>query len=273
MDDGPDDQWNNPQINMGVLATAAFDPVFFAHHANIDRLWDKWLNAPNANPPRANPANDPWLGQPFFFYDQTPTWTFISVNQVVDHEGTLRYRYQEPQAPGLVAAAPAPAPAEPRFAQVQPSGPPIVDLTPAAGARALTPDPSTVRVAVPPATRDTIRGLAAAASPQRLILHVDGVELPADRSAVVKVYLNQPNATAASVADDPGFVGTIVVVPATSAAGHGHGNVVRNFTFDVTDKLKSAPGNIAVTLVPSTGDGRKPAAVNVKYQRVYITSR
>ena len=25
--------------DMGMLAAAGFDPVFFAHHANIDRLW------------------------------------------------------------------------------------------------------------------------------------------------------------------------------------------------------------------------------------------
>ncbi|WP_369420946.1 tyrosinase family protein [Algibacter mikhailovii] len=27
---------------MGVHGTAALDPIFFLHHANIDRMWDAW---------------------------------------------------------------------------------------------------------------------------------------------------------------------------------------------------------------------------------------
>jgi len=27
---------------MGVIATAAFDPIFYSHHAMIDRLWYIW---------------------------------------------------------------------------------------------------------------------------------------------------------------------------------------------------------------------------------------
>ena len=27
---------------MGVIATAAFDPIFWAHHAMIDRVWYLW---------------------------------------------------------------------------------------------------------------------------------------------------------------------------------------------------------------------------------------
>jgi tyrosinase len=37
---------------MGQLDWAAYDPLFFAHHANIDRVWRIWQAAhPGANPP------------------------------------------------------------------------------------------------------------------------------------------------------------------------------------------------------------------------------
>jgi tyrosinase len=36
----PDDQSSGG--DMGVVATAAFDPIFWAHHAMIDRLWYLW---------------------------------------------------------------------------------------------------------------------------------------------------------------------------------------------------------------------------------------
>ena len=100
--------WNNPKPDMGVLASAAFDPVFFAHHANIDRIWDKWIKAPQSN--HANPNNQAWLGQGFFFYDQAKNWTYITNNQMLEPE-LLSYRYQPPQqqqqpTPPVVAAAP-----------------------------------------------------------------------------------------------------------------------------------------------------------------------
>jgi tyrosinase len=37
---------------MGQVDWAAYDPLFFAHHANIDRAWRIWQAAhPGANPP------------------------------------------------------------------------------------------------------------------------------------------------------------------------------------------------------------------------------
>jgi polyphenol oxidase len=66
--------------DMGMLAAAAFDPVFFAHHANIDRLWTVWAGMAG----HANPSNDRWLNQqPFYFYDQAQVWTGILINQVI----------------------------------------------------------------------------------------------------------------------------------------------------------------------------------------------
>jgi tyrosinase len=51
--------------SMGSIATAPADPIFWMHHANIDRLWWQWQNLPgNAgkNPPLSGPAAvmDPW---------------------------------------------------------------------------------------------------------------------------------------------------------------------------------------------------------------------
>lgn len=45
---------------MGVPNTAALDPVFYLHHANIDRMWATWNETGgNANPPDPN-----WLAGP-----------------------------------------------------------------------------------------------------------------------------------------------------------------------------------------------------------------
>jgi tyrosinase len=41
-----------PHGHMGQIAFAAFDPIFWAHHCMIDRLWRLWqLNHPGSRPP------------------------------------------------------------------------------------------------------------------------------------------------------------------------------------------------------------------------------
>jgi tyrosinase len=90
---------------MGILATAALDPIFFLHHANIDRLWEVWLRS---NPPHSNPTDGDWLMMPFDFVDELGTRVSMAVNEVLEIENQLNYTYS-----GLPPAAPPlPAPAE-----------------------------------------------------------------------------------------------------------------------------------------------------------------
>jgi len=51
----------NEQIGiMGVTATTALDPIFYLHHANIDRIWDAW----NVTGQNSNPSDVTWLAGP-----------------------------------------------------------------------------------------------------------------------------------------------------------------------------------------------------------------
>lgn len=51
--------------DMGAVETSARDPLFWAHHANVDRLWEVW----RARDPlkHKNPSNENWLKRPFAF--------------------------------------------------------------------------------------------------------------------------------------------------------------------------------------------------------------
>lgn len=266
--------FNNPKPDMGVLGSAAFDPVFFAHHANIDRIWDKWNTA---DPTHTNPANPIWLQQGFFFYDQSPKWTYIS-NQQMLAPALLSYNYQAPQTaagPGPVASV---AAAPPAVRVAQQLSAPIVELHQSAEPKALTPEPTTVQTTIPPQGRERLSAsVAATAAPPTVILRIEGVQIPADRGALVNVFLNRPDATAATGPDDPGYVGTIAVVASQAPGGMGHKHpVIRNFSFDITGELAASlkgDNNVAVTFVPATGTGKKPAAVNLSYGRVYIATR
>jgi tyrosinase len=49
---------------MGAMSdprTAALDPIFWLHHANIDRLWEAWTSA---GPPHLDPTDPAWLAGP-----------------------------------------------------------------------------------------------------------------------------------------------------------------------------------------------------------------
>ncbi|MFN2587200.1 MAG: tyrosinase family protein, partial [Actinomycetota bacterium] len=69
---------------------AAFDPIFWLHHANIDRLWNVWLGLGGG---RANPTDAAWLGQSFDFYDETGAAVTLTGAEVVDAARQLGYVY------------------------------------------------------------------------------------------------------------------------------------------------------------------------------------
>jgi polyphenol oxidase len=260
---------NNPQVDMGVLATAALDPVFFAHHANIDRLWYMW-NA--SDPHHTNPSDPAWQPEQFVFYDQNGQWTAIAVNQVVDHEKTLRYQYQAPSVVPLVAVPPVAA-SKVTLAQSATSSVSLVELNSNTTLKSLSAEPTTLRIAVPSGAQEKLA--VASRSNRPVVLHIDGVQMPPDKGALIKVYLNNPDATAATSTNVSSYVGSIVVVPLIARGSFsGRPNIIRNAAFKLTPQMVASLNsvqNLSVTLVPSEGHGVTPTEISVGYRRVYLT--
>ena len=79
---------------MARVRTAARDPLFWLHHANIDRLWEKWLSLGDG---RSNPSGNqgaPWLEQSFEFYDaDIDDIVTMTGMDVLDTVPQLGYRY------------------------------------------------------------------------------------------------------------------------------------------------------------------------------------
>ncbi len=97
-----------PNCNSALMtkpSCAALDPIFWLHHANIDRLWNRWLALGGG---RGHPADPAWRNQAFTLYDETGAEVTITVADVLDSEAQLGYRYDDvaPFTPAMVPVAP-----------------------------------------------------------------------------------------------------------------------------------------------------------------------
>ncbi|KAL6011345.1 hypothetical protein ACLOJK_001791 [Asimina triloba] len=90
---------NPEREDMGAFYSAARDPIFYAHHANIDRLWDVWRELQGGNLDIASPA---WLETHFYFHDENERLVRIKIRDVLN-SGKLGYRYEDTDLPWLRA--------------------------------------------------------------------------------------------------------------------------------------------------------------------------
>jgi len=262
------------QHDMGSLDTAAQDPVFFAHHGNIDRLWSVWLGL---SPTHRNFTSASWTTQTWEFYDENSVWTRIAVADVLDSVNSLRFQYQPPSpAPIWTFTPKAPPPLSAALPEEQ-QVPLVVANVP--DGVPITTAPVTQSVALPPISAAAFDALQPDSSPQ-FVLHVDGLSVPPRQQTLLDVYVNLPNATAATGANVPNYVGTITVLAHGGRGAHdSHAAAPRqvNAAFDVTDTLasvvKGTAGNLTVTLVPVAAGNEPPKAAehqSVSYKRIYI---
>lgn len=83
----------------GPPKTAAADPIFYAHHANVDRFWIHWRNShPDFKVP------DGFGDQVFCFYDEDGQQRFVRSGDLLD-EKRLGYYYPKPPAAPVLNTA------------------------------------------------------------------------------------------------------------------------------------------------------------------------
>ena len=87
-----------PGGNMSLVSRAARDPIFWLHHGNIDRLWDRWINMGGG---RVNPTDTTFLDQQYTFADETGGTETIRVGDAI---GSAQLGYQYDSEPGPTAA-------------------------------------------------------------------------------------------------------------------------------------------------------------------------
>ncbi|KAK4338112.1 hypothetical protein RND71_042599 [Anisodus tanguticus] len=67
--------------NMGNFYSAGLDPVFYCHHANVDRMWSEWKQIGGK---RKDLTQKDWLNSEFFFYDENRNPFRVKVRDCLD---------------------------------------------------------------------------------------------------------------------------------------------------------------------------------------------
>ena len=229
--------------NMSTFANAARDPIFYAHHANIDKLWSDWNNVDSAH---TNPSAAGFLDLTFTFYDENKTWRSIRASQLLDHERRLRYVY-EPYRPWerLPCLIWRKVPLD----WSSPSG----FILPQSGRRVLpqTPGPST---------------------PVRL--HLEDLQLPTNKSAVYRIYFDQAAAQADPGPTSPSYLGSVAVVLNDPENKHPIRGT-RRVILDVSQRaqqLFNRQGRVALFLVERGVPASARRVIPVRARDVFLTS-
>ncbi|XP_073123452.1 polyphenol oxidase I, chloroplastic-like [Henckelia pumila] len=84
--------------DMGNFYSTARDTIFYAHHANVDRLWTIWRGLRGTKPKDYTEAD--WLEADFLFYDENAQLVRVTVKDTLENE-KMGYVYQEVDLPWL----------------------------------------------------------------------------------------------------------------------------------------------------------------------------
>ena len=169
---------------MGAFNTAGLDPLFWLHHANIDRLWEVWRQRDALH---GNPAEQAWLAVDFEFHDRTGQVVAMRSSQVVDTTAPqLGYRYEDVSdtLEGIAIGE-----ESVRRQHMDRRTPEMVGATdvPVSLAR----QPTTARLAIAAPTGPALESMESAAEPARMYLNIENVT-GAGAASSYEVYVNLP---------------------------------------------------------------------------------
>jgi Common central domain of tyrosinase/Polyphenol oxidase middle domain len=206
----------------GTMGTAAspLDPIFWLHHAEVDRLWGRWLRLGGG---RANPTDTRWLDQQFHFYDADGNRVTRTPRDALSTEA-LGYRYEDDPPPAAVPIT-ALVPEQAEAALERAGGLTMASANPeelgasepvTLGAGATSTD---IELAEGPGAR--LESLAVPeTSPSTVALVIEGITLRDPAAPTYEVYLNMPDVGEGGHHHSPHFVGFLEFF----GADHEHGD-------------------------------------------------
>jgi polyphenol oxidase len=208
--------------DMSDLQFSPRDPIFYAHHGNIDRLWSSWVKAGHANPD---------FGQAkVYFYDEDRKFRSLLLNELRD-ERKLGYEYSSLMSP--------------RFRI------PVRNFALALNHALVQPDPETHRKIV-----------TEAAETRTLVVHnIKGLEkFPA--SNTFAIFGDKDPKVGTTAEDDPEFLGMVATVKAGGKVLGGPLTAALDLTPKLAHVLSKDKKSFRLSIAPidrQTGKTTAPA--------------
>ena len=226
--------------NMGVFTTAARDPIFYAHHANVDRLWDVWTTLPGGC--RKDPTDEDYLEAEFLFYDENQNLVKVKAKEAMDlskmgvsyeaaTEGDELWRNFEPKAA---------AGNEGNQVEYAKGKMGIKEISTAVdnNAKAIALGSNFTALVKLPAKISTTAGdqSSLSANDEQLdeVLVIQGVDLSRDDYVNLKVFVNMPTADSNTPIYTAEYVGSATIVPSPEAGKR----LFTNVKMELGDNLK-----------------------------------
>lgn len=194
--------------DMSTFNNAAKDPLFYAHHSNVDKIWSDWMAV---DPTHTAPASAAWQSQIQGFFDENKKWRTIRNIDVVNHEANLRYRYAGRSLELIPIRC-------------------IIGWDLVSSVTILDS-----RIRLGEAAKATLRG---AMEKRQTHMRIIAPKLPSNKSANYFVYHDEGDAKANRGPDSSSYVGMLTVVMMDSEGRHG-ASIPKQADFEVSRRLKA----------------------------------
>ncbi|KAK8559769.1 hypothetical protein V6N13_016504 [Hibiscus sabdariffa] len=228
--------------DLGNFYSAGYDPLFYAHHANIDRMWNLWKT--KLPLPHCDFKDTDWLGSSFLFYDENANLVRARVGDCIDTK-TLGYDYKDVDLKWLenecgstrktIGKAKNPLPA------TRNAFPLVLDKL--------------VRVDVPVTKKS--RNVVGEEDDGEQVVILQDIQLERDSSVKFDVCINVTDDKKTIGPGHPEFVGSFTNIP---HGHHHHGSKLNTqLSLSISNAFKGLQledeAKVVVTLVPKEGEG------------------
>ncbi|XP_017978713.1 PREDICTED: polyphenol oxidase I, chloroplastic [Theobroma cacao] len=236
--------------DMGNFYSAGRDPVFYAHHGNVDRMWSIWKTLPGTK--RNDFSDTDWLDASFVFYDENANLVRVKVRDCVDSKN-LGYDYQPVDIPWLKTK-----PTARKFAKKggkargSAMAAEIKSKNVVRNAFPIVLD-KTVSIEIPRPRKSRSKREK---EEDEEVLVLEGIQLATQAAVKFDIYINDEDDEAPSGPEDAEFAGSFTNIPHS----HTHAKKLNTtFSLAISDVLEDldveGDDNIVVTLVPREGKG------------------
>ena len=244
------DTRNGNGEDMGNFYSAARDPVFYSHHANVDRLWYIWDSLPDRRKDLYSDTD--FLDSSFVFYDENAKLVQVSVKDCLDTKAQLGITY-EPSPGSQLYRDLVPTP----LGKIKGKVPKGKDNLPKGLSKAngqaiqkLGVSETVSAVVNRPTGKAAFaqsKGITEAQVEEVLVL--EDVSVPSGTNTYLAVFINLPNASTSTTLDCAEYVGSYANLPHMGMDMDRVTDVRLSITTNITNLGIEDQDSIVVTVV------------------------